>query len=308
MAHLSILVAEFGEDIPYAGGLARGFPFRGKRVPFLNYQKGIYRAAAQSGPAALSIQTSSKSPYDDETSRTASSTRIAPATIDQPDNRALRAAHHSRSRSSTSSGRGRAGTSPSSRASCARTIRRAGWCSSHRARCAGRWTSLTRPDRGSDRAALRGSQTRVRLHQARFRGRSSPRTAASAQSARLKELRLLDAAHMSATSRRAASRPSEWPEPLLDPPPGVRPESRRRLARLPRPVSRRLLEDEDGPMLDLLKGFHEAPLNIPKRGADRPDRERLDRGSPGFSSSPASRLIPWLLPRLAAIVAEPPVD
>ena len=31
MAHLSILAAEFGEDIPYVGGLARGFPFRGKR-------------------------------------------------------------------------------------------------------------------------------------------------------------------------------------------------------------------------------------------------------------------------------------
>lgn len=66
MAHLSILAAEFGEDIPYAGGLQRGFPFRGRRVPFLNRQKGIYRSAAQTGPAALSIQTSAKSPYDDE--------------------------------------------------------------------------------------------------------------------------------------------------------------------------------------------------------------------------------------------------
>lgn len=47
MAHLSILVAEFGEDVPYVDGLARGFPFRGKRVPFINYQKGIYRAAIQ---------------------------------------------------------------------------------------------------------------------------------------------------------------------------------------------------------------------------------------------------------------------
>ena len=66
MAHLSVLVAEFGEDVPYTGGLARGFPFRGKRVPFLNRQKGIYRAAVQEGPAALAIQTSAKSPYDDE--------------------------------------------------------------------------------------------------------------------------------------------------------------------------------------------------------------------------------------------------
>ena len=30
--------------------LARGFPFRGERVPFLNYQKGIYRAKVQERP------------------------------------------------------------------------------------------------------------------------------------------------------------------------------------------------------------------------------------------------------------------
>jgi hypothetical protein len=61
-----VLSAQFGEDIPYVGALDRGFSYRGQRVPFLNYQKGIYRAAAQRGPAALSILTSSKSPYDDE--------------------------------------------------------------------------------------------------------------------------------------------------------------------------------------------------------------------------------------------------
>jgi putative restriction endonuclease len=40
-------------------------------------------------------------------------------------------------------------------------------------------------------------------------------------------------------------------------------------------VSRRLLEDEDGPMLDLLKTFHEQPLVLPARRSWRPDRERL---------------------------------
>jgi putative restriction endonuclease len=40
-------------------------------------------------------------------------------------------------------------------------------------------------------------------------------------------------------------------------------------------VSPRLLEDEDGPMLDLLKGFHAQPLSIPRAAAHRPDRERL---------------------------------
>ena len=93
MAHLSVLVAEFGEDIPYAGGLARGFPFRGARVPFLNRQKGIYRAAVQSGPAALAIQTSANSPYDDEIAPDGFLYAYRAGPIDQHDNRALRAAH-----------------------------------------------------------------------------------------------------------------------------------------------------------------------------------------------------------------------
>ena len=65
-SRLALLQAQHGDELPYAGVLSEGFPFRGRRVPFLNYQKGIYRAAAQSGPAALSIQTSAKSPYTDE--------------------------------------------------------------------------------------------------------------------------------------------------------------------------------------------------------------------------------------------------
>ncbi len=50
-AQLSILCAEFGEDVPYRGGLDRGFAFRGQRVPYLSPQNGIFRAAVQPGPA-----------------------------------------------------------------------------------------------------------------------------------------------------------------------------------------------------------------------------------------------------------------
>ena len=57
---LDVLRAQFGDELPYKAGLERGFAFRGRRVPFLNLQKGIYRAAAQRGPAALSVQTSAK--------------------------------------------------------------------------------------------------------------------------------------------------------------------------------------------------------------------------------------------------------
>src|SRR5262249_60843175 len=40
-------------------------------------------------------------------------------------------------------------------------------------------------------------------------------------------------------------------------------------------VSRRLLEDDDGPMLELLKTAHAKPIILPERRAWRPDREQL---------------------------------
>jgi len=42
-----------------------------------------------------------------------------------------------------------------------------------------------------------------------------------------------------------------------------------------RHVSRRLLDDEDGPMLDLLKGFHGTTIEAPAKKLWRPDPERL---------------------------------
>ena len=89
-ASLDVLSARHGEDIPYRDGLDQGFPFRGRRVPFLSTQKGIFRAAAQRGPAALSIQTSSKSPYDDEQVAGGFLYAYRAGPIDQADNRALR--------------------------------------------------------------------------------------------------------------------------------------------------------------------------------------------------------------------------
>jgi len=94
---------------------------------------------------------------------------------------------------------------------------------------------------------------------------------------RLKELRLLDAAHILSDVLEAgeptiqnglslcAIHHRAFDQNLI----GVSPDYIVH-------VSRRLLEDEDGPMLDLLKGFHERSLSVPSRSADRPDRERLD--------------------------------
>jgi len=276
MAHLSILVAEFGEDIPYAGGLQRGFPFRGQRVPFLNYQKGIYRSAVQSGPAALSIQTSAKSPYDDEILADGFLYAYRAGAIDQPDNRALRSAHELQVPLIYF-----IGTRP-------------GWykpvfpCFVREDDPERRIVLVTPGVLGGPldepapvpledpierRYAVR--QTRVRLHQARFRGRVVPAYSSQCAICQLKELRLLDAAHIvsdieggdpavSNGLSLCAIHHRAFDQNLV----GVSPEYVVH-------VSRRLREDEDGPMLELLKGFHEERLLVPRRVADRPDRERL---------------------------------
>jgi putative restriction endonuclease len=120
-------------------------------------------------------------------------------------------------------------------------------------------------------------ETRVRLHQARFRGRVVPAYSSQCAICTLKELRLLDAAHILADLE-------EHGEPTVQNGLSLCAIHHRAFdqnlvgvsADYTVHVSRKLLEDEDGPMLDLLKGFHEVPLHVPTRAADRPDRERLD--------------------------------
>src|SRR5437762_8861486 len=277
MAHLSVLVAEFGEDIPYTGGLSRGFPFRGARVPFLNYQKGIYRAGVQSGPAALSIQTSSKSPYDDEILADGFLYAYRAGAIDQPDNRALRSAHELQVPLVYF-----IGTRP-------------GWYKPVfpvyvRQDDPARRMVLVTPgaligpldepepvpleEEIERRYAVR--QTRVRLHQARFRGRVVPAYSSQCAICRLKELRLLDAAHIlgdveggepavSNGLSLCAIHHRAFDQNLV----GVSPDYVVH-------VSRALREDKDGPMLDLLKHFHGSPLLVPARVSHRPNREQLE--------------------------------
>lgn len=278
MAHLSILVAEFGEDVPYVDGLARGFPFRGKRVPFINYQKGIYRAAIQTGPAALSIQTSANSPYDDEILADGFLYAYRAGSIDQPDNRALVAASDLQVPLvyfiGTRPGWYRpvfpcfvSGNDPGRRVVTVTPGELRGPVDE--------LVPSPLEDPIERRYAVR--QARVRLHQARFRARVVPAYSSQCAICRLKELRLLDAAHIvgdvedlgepSVTNGLSlcAIHHRAFDHYLV----GVSPD----YVVL---VSRRLREDEDGPMLDLLKAFHDRPISLPTRLRDRPDRELLD--------------------------------
>jgi putative restriction endonuclease len=277
---LGRLCQEFGEDLPYRGALDRGFTYDGHRVAFLNFQKGIYRAACQRGPAALSINTSWESPYDDASTPSGFSYAYRRGSIDQPDNRALRSA-----------GDGRVplvyfvGTRP-------------GWYLPI-------FPAYVITDHPEGRHVIVGvgavrefvpsdlveapladevervwtfRETRVRVHQRRFRGLVLPAYRSQCAVCRLKEERLLDAAHIVpdhdpdgvAAVRNGLSLCSihhrAFDEDLV----GISPDFQVH-------VARRLLDEEDGPMLDLLKTFHHTPIILPYRRSHRPSQEYLER-------------------------------
>jgi putative restriction endonuclease len=276
-ASLDVLCATHGDDVPYAAGLDQGFPFRGRRVPFLSRFKGIHRAAVQEGPAALSINTSASSPYDDEEVPDGFLYAYRSGSIDQPDNRALRAAN----------------TLGVPLAYFVAT--RPGWYKplypcylvnddaiARRVLVApGRMIgplderdSVPLEDPLERRYGVR--EARVRLHQARFRGRVLVAYSNRCTICQLKEGRLLDAAHIVGDLEERGGPTVEnglslcsihhraFDQDLV----GIAPNYQVH-------VSQRLLDDEDGPMLDLLKTFHKSPIELPARRAWRPDPERL---------------------------------
>jgi len=276
-ASLDVLCAKFGVDVPFKGGLDQGFPFRGRRVPFLSHMKGIYRAAAQRGPAALSINTSYKSPYGDQETPDGVLYAYRAGSVDQADNRALRAAKDLQVPIVYF-----VGTRP-------------GWykpfypCFVVEDDPVARRVLVTKGEmRGpfeerepvlsedpiERRYAVR--EMRVRVHQARFRGRVVPAYLEKCAICRLKEIQLLDAAHIVGDLEAqgeavisnglclCAIHHRAFDQDLV----GISPDYQVR-------VSRRLLEDEDGPMLDLLKGFHRQTLHVPSKPTWRPDPERL---------------------------------
>jgi putative restriction endonuclease len=272
-AALEVLSAQFGEDIPYTGGLDRGFAYRGQRVPFLNYQKGIYRAAAQRGPAALSA----KSPYDDELSDDGLVYAYRDGPVDQPDNRALRAAFELQVPVfyyfGTAPGRYRpfypcfvVADDPGAGAVLVTFGRMSGPLDER---------EPVLPEEPVERRYT-FRQVRARMHQSRFRALVLPAYRERCSVCRLKEVRLLDAAHIVGDLEERGDaivvnglslcsiHHRAFDEDLV----GVSPDYEVR-------VSPRLLEDEDGPMLELLKGFHEQALHVPLSTKLRPDRERL---------------------------------
>jgi len=276
-AALDVLGAQFGDELPYKDGLDRGFAYRGSRVPFLNYQKGIYRAAAQRGPAALSIQTSANSPYDDEEGDDGFMYAYRSGSIAQPDNAALRAAFTLQVPIvyfvGTRPGWYRALYPWYVENDMPEELRV--WVSAgKRIGPVDELEPIPIDDPIERRYVVR--TTRVRLHQDRFRWRVIPAYGTRCAICRLREVSLLDAAHI-IEDRDPRGEPAvsngvslcsihhrAFDSDLV----GVSPDYEVH-------VSRRLLDDDDGPMLDVLKGFQGTMIHVPTRTASKPDRERL---------------------------------
>jgi putative restriction endonuclease len=293
---LDALRARWGDDLPYwrgqaksdgrPGGLELGFAFDGHRVAFLNPQKGIHRAREQRGPAALSIMTSANSPYRDEMTDEGLSYAYRTGAPEIADNRALRAAHEMQV------------------PIVYFVAPRPGWftpvypCFVIDRDDAMRRVLVLPPGQEDGReetleptsdVLMRRYATRVtltRLHQARFRGRVLPAYRDRCAVCRLRERRLLDAAHIVADRAESGEavvsngltlcsiHHRAFDGHLM----GISADYQVRLAR-------RLLDEEDGPMLDLLKDAHGTSIELPSRVRDRPDRERLAARFEAFSAS-----------------------
>lgn len=276
-AALDVVCAKHGPDVPYSRGLDEGFAFRGTRVPFLNYQKGIYRAAAQQGAAALSVNTSYKSPYDDGETPGGFRYAYRAGPIDQPDNQALRAAFALQVPLVYFVGT-RPGwyrpewptfvteDDPTARVVTLTPGRMIGPYDEREAILAG--------DVVERRYAVR--EARVRLHQARFRARVLPAYADRCTICRLKETRLLDAAHIIGDAdprgepaiSNGLSLCSIHHRALDEDLIGISPDY---LVQ----VHPRLRDEKDGPMLAVLNAAHDAEIELPRRREWHPDRELL---------------------------------
>jgi putative restriction endonuclease len=276
-ASLDVLQAQYGPELPYAR-LAEGFAFRGRKVPFFNRAYGIYRSTAQRGPAALSINSAfAQKRYQDEGTADGILYRYQDGPVDNHFNSWLRNSHVL----------GVPlvyfiGTRPN-------------WYWAE-------YPVFVEDDRPAERSVLisfgqrsgpfderesfrlvdpierryRVREVKQRLHQAQFRGAVLTAYRDRCTICTLKEVRLLDAAHIVADAE-------ELGEPLVsngvslcsihhrafdEDLVGISPDRRVH-------VARRLLEDEDGPMLELLKGFHGRRIVAPKGPRLAPSRERL---------------------------------
>jgi putative restriction endonuclease len=282
------------DDLVPRDVLLQGFSFRGRRISFGSFQRGIHRPREMRGPAALTLMTAppvpgKPRPYDDVFEPDVPVIyHYRAGSVDQPDNRALRAAH--------------AFQSP--------LIYFLGLAPGQYMVIAPVFVADDRPgDRivvlevgvplvdtqpggpisTADTRAYALRQVKVRLHQQRFRLDVLRAYRHRCTICALRERALVQAAHI-------VTDPS--PEGIAAVVNGLAlcaihhlAYDRNLLGIDPTGVvhiTNRVRHEKDGPMLrEGIQGFHGAAINKPRRVADHPDPQRLATRFSVFESSAA---------------------
>jgi putative restriction endonuclease len=263
--------------------LRAGFEFRGRRISYGSFYKGIHRPKEMQGPAALTLMTAAEKPgrarpYDDEIDLDGGAIlyHYRAGAVDQPDNRALEAAHELQSPLIYFKG-----LAPGQYVVIAPVFVRVNDPAS-------RMVLLDKGLEGIDtqpggpvstpdmrRYALR--EVRVRLHQQRFRQDVLRAYRQRCTVCALRGHELVQAAHILADPSPeglatvanglalCAIHHLAYDRNLM----GIDPEGCVHIAR-------RLREERDGPMLrEGLQGFHGAMIRKPRLTAEHPAPERL---------------------------------
>src|SRR3954470_9099153 len=267
------------DDLVPLTRLREGFVFGAERVSFGSFQRGIHRAQVQRGPAALTLTTSFKDPYADTFDQAGSLFTYAyrAGAVDQPDNRALRAAFELQTPLVYFRG-----LAPSQYLVVAPMFVTA---DDPGARTVVLEPGLPIQDMqkgglvsGPDMRLYTTTQTRIRLHQQRFKLEVMRAYRNRCAICALRERSLVQAAHIV---------PDAEPEGIAAVVNGLALCAIHHLA-FDRNVlgidpdgvvhiARRLLDETDGPMLRTgLQGFHGQAMTLPRRPQDRPDPDRLE--------------------------------
>jgi putative restriction endonuclease len=276
-------LADAYDDLIPVAALRDGFWYGGRRISFGSFYKGIHRPKELQGAAALTLTTAARVPgkpvpYEDELDVEGGAIlyHYRGGPIDQPDNRALRAAYESQARLIYFHGIG-----PGQYFAVAPVLVVA---DDPAARCVLLEQGLPHADLAPgepastpDVRAYALRDTRMRLHQQRFRVAVLHAYRHRCAICTLRERELVQAAHIVPdTDPRGvaavvnglalcAIHHLAYDRNLL----GIDPKGVVHIAR-------RLLDERDGPMLRTgLQGFHGQRIHVPARLADRPDPERL---------------------------------
>ena len=283
VAHARLL-GQLHDDLVPLARLRQGFEFEGARVTYGSFQRGIHRGREQRGPAALTLTTSFNDPYEDKADETgAFGYAYRAGSIDQADNRALRAAFELRTPvvyfRAVAPGQYMVFApmfvtedDPAARAVVLESglpvqdMRPGGLVS----------------DR--DIRAYATREARLRLHQQRFKLDVMRAYRGRCTVCALRERDLVQAAHIVPDLEPAgiaavvnglalcAIHHLAFDRNLM----GIDPTGVVHIAG-------RLLKEIDGPMLKTgLQGFHGASIELPRRPQDRPDPQRLEARFDGF--------------------------